>query len=469
MGDRHVVEEASEQTSRFYQAGTLKQKESSGDTVSPAFNVVEKPTEDADVEDEKSAAEGEESDHGKEKEVERSVGVEGFPALSSRDGETPPAADAEMKDDDGAKGAKAEDAAKGGGTTDGDVKCSPCESSHENWSEEWRQAMRKKYGTGPSRAEYDEHMRCHFPYRSWCKFCVEGRGRSDAHKKGAAREVDRQYPHLSIDYGYLRDQAHSGVSIQVEKMNGGVIIGGMESRAGLLIAMLIPEKGTQERWVARRIASWVDKLGCNTITIRGDTEGAMNSLIDDVRKARKEGTATIPEPPMKGDSQGNHYAEGAINIIKGAIRTLRAAAESRLGIKLTIQHPLTAFLVEWAATSRNFYQVGQDGRTAIERLKGHRVAKPSQEFAERVLFLPPAVKNKSDGRQNSDFRSKFLSGTTSDSQHSLGITSWATNRASQRAAPCDQCRNGSDGARSMPAALWELHGCRAPPQPATPW
>ena len=110
--------------------------------------------------------------------------------------------------------------------------------------------MRKKYGVGPSRAEYEEHMRCHFPYRNWCPFCVSGRGRSDAYKTGAAKAIERLYPHLSIDYGFLRDQAHSGVVVTVEKGNGGVIIGGMESRTGLLLAMLIPEKGTGEAWVA---------------------------------------------------------------------------------------------------------------------------------------------------------------------------------------------------------------------------
>ena len=73
-----------------------------------------------------------------------------------------------------------------------------------------------------------------------------------------------------------------------------------------MLGMLVPEKGTQAAWVARRIAAWVDKLGSLTVTIRGDGEGAMRTLVDDIRRARKSGTVTIPESPMKGASKGNH-------------------------------------------------------------------------------------------------------------------------------------------------------------------
>ena len=70
-----MVEETCEQASRFYQAGALKQGKSSGNTVSPVLNVVEEPATNADAEEERSAAKGEESDHRKEEEIGDSVGV----------------------------------------------------------------------------------------------------------------------------------------------------------------------------------------------------------------------------------------------------------------------------------------------------------------------------------------------------------------------------------------------------------
>ena len=55
----------------------------------------------------------------------------------------------------------------------------------------------------PSREEWQEHMRTHFPYRSWCKFCAAGRGRARKRRRNAAKSIIRSWPHVSLDYGFL--------------------------------------------------------------------------------------------------------------------------------------------------------------------------------------------------------------------------------------------------------------------------
>ena len=40
----------------------------------------------------------------------------------------------------------------------------------------------------PTANEYKEHMTTHRPYRSWCKFCVMGRGVNSAHRSSDAQE-----------------------------------------------------------------------------------------------------------------------------------------------------------------------------------------------------------------------------------------------------------------------------------------
>ena len=42
-------------------------------------------------------------------------------------------------------------------------------------TEEGAKVKGKAIVTGPSREEYEEHMRTHIPYRSWCEFCVKER------------------------------------------------------------------------------------------------------------------------------------------------------------------------------------------------------------------------------------------------------------------------------------------------------
>ena len=46
----------------------------------------------------------------------------------------------------------------------------------------------------PSQEEIDRHQIDHIPYRSWCRFCLEGHGREDAH---CASEQERSMPVVS--------------------------------------------------------------------------------------------------------------------------------------------------------------------------------------------------------------------------------------------------------------------------------
>ena len=45
------------------------------------------------------------------------------------------------------------------------------------------------------------------PYRSWCRACVAGCGRSDGHF--ARTNADKQFPVVGIEYVYLKDKPSS--------------------------------------------------------------------------------------------------------------------------------------------------------------------------------------------------------------------------------------------------------------------
>ena len=64
---------------------------------------------------------------------------------------------------------------------------------------------------GPSKEEYDEHMRTHVPYRNWCEFCVKGKAKGDHHKRGMAEKSkieERGIPTVGIDYTFPRSKAN---------------------------------------------------------------------------------------------------------------------------------------------------------------------------------------------------------------------------------------------------------------------
>ena len=54
----------------------------------------------------------------------------------------------------------------------------------------------------PTAKDRREHEVCHVPYRSWCKHCVQGRGRRRPHSRiGSGRDED--LPHAAIDYTFV--------------------------------------------------------------------------------------------------------------------------------------------------------------------------------------------------------------------------------------------------------------------------
>ena len=56
----------------------------------------------------------------------------------------------------------------------------------------------------PSIREREEHEVNHMPYRSWCKFCVSGRGISSHHHvKGIAKDEEGRLPTIGMDYMFL--------------------------------------------------------------------------------------------------------------------------------------------------------------------------------------------------------------------------------------------------------------------------
>ena len=49
--------------------------------------------------------------------------------------------------------------------------------------------------------EHQEHMTTHRPYRSWCKFCLMGRGVNAPHRRTYAQDDLEGMPHVSMDNG----------------------------------------------------------------------------------------------------------------------------------------------------------------------------------------------------------------------------------------------------------------------------
>ena len=236
----------------------------------------------------------------------------------------------------------------------------------------------------PSKAEVDAHEACHWPFRNWCRACVEGRGRDSAHRRSKEKKEDQLVPTVVADYCYMSREARS----TAEQKGLRPILVVREVLSGNTLAMAVPQKGAEVQWVVQRCAKWIDDMGHPKVRNKSDQESSIVAWWNAVAKMRGDQTQTVPENSPVGDSQSNGAAEQAVGEVKGMIRTLKAALDAKLGAILEPGHPIFAFMVEYAGVLISRHKVNEDGRTGFETIKNKKAALPICAFGEKVMYLP---------------------------------------------------------------------------------
>ena len=111
---------------------------------------------------------------------------------------------------------------------------------------------------------------------------------------------------------------------------------------------------------------------------------ALKNVQAEVKRRRSE--QTIVENSVPGDSKTNGAAERAVKALGEQVRVLRAGLQGRLEMVVRTSHPMLTWLIQHAADCLSKYQVGEDGKTAYERLKGKKFSRPAVEFGEKVHY-----------------------------------------------------------------------------------
>ena len=145
-------------------------------------------------------------------------------------------------------------------------------------------------------------------------------------------------------------------------------------------------KGAAQEWVAEQVVRDLLKFGHHgSLTLKTDQEPAIVDLMRSVAKLRGASRTTLEQSPV-GDSAGNGVAERAVQTVEKLLRTHKLALETRLGTKISVKHPIFAWLVEHVADVFNRFAVGSDGKAAVQRLKGKTAENYTHEFATHVMF-----------------------------------------------------------------------------------
>ena len=196
-----------------------------------------------------------------------------------------------------------------------------------------------------------------------------------AHRR-AGRE--KTIPELHVDYCFMGSEGDS---------ENRCIVVAKDYDSKSVMASIVPIKGSSNDFTAKRIGAFIRELGLEgrDLVLRGDQEPALQDLLKEVGRKRIP-AKTFYDMSLVGSSASNGVAERGIQTVEGQIRVLKDALETRLVTRVPSNHNILAWLVEFAGVLVNRYEVGRDGKTPYERLRG----KPSRllglEFGEKVNF-----------------------------------------------------------------------------------
>ena len=121
--------------------------------------------------------------------------------------------------------------------------------------------------------------------------------------------------------------------------------------------------------------------------MKSDNEPALTSLFApwSTMRAMTIGSRMIIENSPVGSSKSNGSVERAMQSVQGMIRTIRNNIEGRWGVKIDATHSHWPWTEERAGFQLTRFEVGRDGKTAHERLKGKSAKVQGMAFAEGIL------------------------------------------------------------------------------------
>ena len=106
-----------------------------------------------------------------------------------------------------------------------------------------------------------------------------------------------------------------------------------------------------------------------------------------VEKVKRLGDIEIiaEETPV-GEHDAN-LAEGMVRRVREQARAIISQVESGTGGKINHDADILQWAMRWAANLVHNYQVGEDGKTAFERIKCRKCRSPLAQFGERVMYM----------------------------------------------------------------------------------
>jgi len=170
-----------------------------------------------------------------------------------------------------------------------------------------------------------------------------------------------------------------------EEAEEGMPILVMHDRASKTIfADVVPATGLNPYAVARMKAN-LESLGYKRVVIKTDQEPAIMALKEAV--VRETHMEVVKEESPIGESSSNGEIENAVKRVQAQVRTLKSHLQTESRGFLDRQHHITPWMIRHAANCISRHAVGEDGKTARQRLRGRKFNTELVQFGECVWYL----------------------------------------------------------------------------------
>ena len=249
----------------------------------------------------------------------------------------------------------------------------------------------------PTQQEIEEHLPLHIPYRDWCAICVKAAGIHDPHRAHKDTSEERLGTTVSLDYCFFgEDEAEGDWD---DSSNGLKILIMHDDSTDVKWVTEMKHKGANEdvvSWVAQKLEA-AGHSGTQ-ITLKTDQEEAIVALKKAVATRRAAKTSMVESQVRV--SKTNAKVERAVRKWREQFRKLKLELESKLGMRISQNHPMVPWMVTWAAEVTMKFEVKRSGRTGYEEITGHKVRHKVFGFGEFVHFkmaTDRAALNKFDG------------------------------------------------------------------------
>ena len=228
--------------------------------------------------------------------------------------------------------------------------------------------LRRRVCRQPTPAEIRAHRLTPLPFREWCPECVAGAAHDHSHRTRPADDREPlAVPEVHWDYCFPRD---------ADGDHYAVVLVGRDKETRMTVAHVVSMKGADMEW--EQAARDLLRFGIHgDVILKSDQEPAIVDVLKEIAKLRGPRRTmldrrTMLEASPVGDSKSNGVAERAIQSMEKLLGVHKLSIETRINEKLSVRHPLFAWLVEFC--------------TAHQRLNGKHSSQVMVEFGTAVMF-----------------------------------------------------------------------------------